>query len=300
MRRTTSSSRASGGSTATTGRPVPTTTTAVPATTTTTDQPGWTPVSIADGSVAVDEQTFTEADGHVVTVYRFRAGRVHYNLHVGSTDPPTGTAAIGPDNGAAIGPAEAPILVAAFNGGFESSTGAGGFEVAGTTLVPLVAGDASLVIDTNGAAHVGVWGQGLPAGGEPVASVRQNLAPLVVGGAASPQIADIAAWGATLGGGSVVARSALGEDAAGDLLYAASMQAVPSDLANALIDCGVVDAMQLDINPEWVQLAFAAVPGGPLSAGVPGQNRPADQYQAGWTRDFVTVLAGGPAPATKG
>jgi hypothetical protein len=24
---------------------------------------------------------------------------------------------------------------------------------------------------------------------------------------------------------------------------------------------------------------------------IPGQNRPADQYQVGWNRDFVTVLA---------
>jgi hypothetical protein len=28
-----------------------------------------------------------------------------------------------------------------------------------------------------------------------------------------------------------------------------------------------------------------------LVAGIPGQNRPGNQYQVGWTRDFVTVLA---------
>ena len=57
-------------------------------------------------------------------------------------------------------------------------------------------------------------------------------------------------------------------------------------------------AMELDINPYTVQLDTARRPGGPLTAAVPGQNRPADQYLAGWTRDFITVLAppAGPQP----
>jgi hypothetical protein len=83
----------------------------------------------------------------------------------------------------------------------------------------------------------------------------------------------------------------LGEDAAGNLIYVASMDALPSDLADTLVAVGAVTAMELDINPEWVQLDLASSPGGPLITGVPGQNRPANQYQLGWTRDFVTVLA---------
>jgi hypothetical protein len=49
--------------------------------------------------------------------------------------------------------------------------------------------------------------------------------------------------------------------------------------------------MELDINPAWVQLDVARKPGGSLRAGVYGQNRPADQFLYGWTRDFVAVLA---------
>jgi hypothetical protein len=49
--------------------------------------------------------------------------------------------------------------------------------------------------------------------------------------------------------------------------------------------------MELDINPEWVQLATARNPGGSLAAAIPGQLRPATQYLTGWTRDFITVLA---------
>ena len=69
------------------------------------------------------------------------------------------------------------------------------------------------------------------------------------------------------------------------------MSAVPADLASALARRGARIAMELDINPEWVQMDAASKPGAPLRAEVPGQYRPADQYLVGWTRDFFTVLA---------
>ncbi len=263
-------------------------------TTTTTEQPGWTPVSTVGGAIAIDSQSVAEPTGHVVTVFRFRAGRTRFALHLGSSDPPRGNASVSPDQGPVIGPDEAPVLLAAFNGGFETSAGAGGFELSGQVLRPLIPGYASLVIDADGTGHVGVWGQGLPAPGEQVASVRQNLTPLVADGQPAPSAGDIAPWGATLGGGAAVARSSVAEDSAGNLLYAASMNALPIDLADALISAGAATGMELDINPEWVQLASAPVPGGTLAPGIPGQRRPGDQYQVGWSRDFVTVVAATP------
>ena len=187
-------------------RSVPSTT--VPATsTTTTEQPGWTPVSTVGTAIAVDSRSVTEPTGHVVTIFRFRAGHTQFGLHVGGADPPRGSATVGANDGSSIGPTEAPTLLAAFNGGFKAGAGAGGFELSGQILVPLLAGYGSLVIDADGQAHVGIWGQGLPAAGEQVASVRQNLPPLVTGGRPAQNIADIAAWGSTLGGGATVARS---------------------------------------------------------------------------------------------
>ena len=124
-----------------------------------------------------------------------------------------------------------------------------------------------------------------------MASVRQNLQLLVKDAVLNPHVNDLAAWGSTLGGVSAPARSALGEDASGNLLFAASMRALPADLGIALLHVGAVRAMELDINPEWVQLESAPHPGGTLVAGVPNQRRPGNQYSTGWTRDFVTVLA---------
>src|SRR5580700_7320885 len=229
------------------------------------------------------------ADGSVVTVATF-GGPVHYVLHNGSGDP--GSAAAGLVRaGPAVGRAERRRLLAAFNGGFKLSAGAGGYEQERHVISPLLRGLASLVIDRSGRATIGVWGHGVPAPGEAVYSVRQNLTPLVLHGKPTAAAADWGLWGATLGGGEYVARSALGQDARGDLIYAASMSATPADLAVALARHGARIAMELDINPEWAQLDVARRPGGSLRAAVPGQDRPAGQYLAGWTRDFIAVLA---------
>jgi hypothetical protein len=274
----------------------PTTTTTVPPTTTTTlepPQPGWTPLTRVGPKIVIEQETFTGSAGGQVTVFRIRGGRASFRLHVGSSDPPVGSAPISAGSGPTIAADEVPLLVAAFNGGFNSSTGVGGFEVDSQVLVPLVAGMASLVIDADGSARVGVWGSTVPVAGEQVVSVRQNLPPLVSGGQPSANIGDVPAWGATLGGGTTVARSAVGEDAQGNLLYAGGESLQPADLSGAMVDSGAVTAMELDINPEWVQFDWAASPGAPFNAGVPGQNRPATQYQSGWTRDFITALATG-------
>ena len=229
------------------------------------------------------------AGGALVTVATF-LGPVRYALHNGSADP--GPAASGRVRaGPAVTGSERSQLLAAFNGGFKLSAGAGGYMQEGHVISPLRRGLASLVIDRSGKARVGVWGRGLPVPGEAVYSVRQDLRPLVLNGRPTAASANWALWGATLGGGAYVARSAIGQDAAGDLIYAGSMSAVPADLAAALARHGARIAMELDINPEWVQLDTAKRPGGALTAEIPGQYRPSGQYLAGWARDFFTVLA---------
>jgi hypothetical protein len=226
-------------------------------------------------------------DGALVTVATF-LGPVRYVLHDGSGDPgPVARLRAGP----AVTGTERSRLLAAFNGGFKLAAGAGGYMQEGRVISPLRPGLASLVIDRSGQARIGVWGRGVPAPGEDVYSVRQNLPPLVLHGRPTAGAADWGLWGATLGGGAYVARSAVGQDAVGDLIFAASMSAVPADLASVLASHGARIAMELDINPAWVQLDVARRPGGPLTAEIPGQNRPADQYLVGWSRDFFAVLA---------
>ena len=251
----------------------------------------WTVVSSDYAGVAVETQSVTAPSGRPVTLLRFDAGHVVFDIHVGSTDPPADLATIRADRGPALAADELGTLVAAFNGGFKMNAHQGGVEVDGQVVAPLVPGEASLVIDADGAAHIGVWGQDLPTPGEQVESVRQNQPPLIEHGVIAPTASVPADWGLTIGGAEAVPRSAAGEDARGDIIYAAGMDLVPADLASVLQGAGALEAMQLDINPEWVQAVTAAAPGTPLSTAIPGQNRPAGQYVAGWSRDFFAVLA---------
>jgi len=252
------------------------------------DPPATTRV-IPQGPPRITVSRIRTADGSVVTVAVF-SGQVQYVLHNGSEDPGPAYAAL-VRAGPAVSGTERRHLLAAFNGGFLLRSRAGGYEQEGHVFRALRHGLASLVIDRTGQATIGVWGVDVPAPGETVYSVRQNLWLLLDHGQPTNQAARWWRWGGTIGHVEYVARSALGQDASGDLLYAASMSATPQDLAVALARSGARIAMELDINQEWVQLAVARVPGGSLADAVPGQVRPAGQYLTGWTRDFIAVLA---------
>jgi hypothetical protein len=224
-------------------------------------------------------------DGSLVTVATF-SGPVRYALYDGSEDPYIPYREVH-DQSAVTG-ANRSRLLAAFNGGFKMNAYSGGYEQEDHVISALRYGFASLTINRAGQARIGVWGHGFPDGD--VYSVRQNLQALVLDGKPTAAAYEWGLWGATLGGGEYVARSALGQNAAGDIMYAGSMSASPYDLARALSRAGARTGMELDINPAWVQLDVAREPGGKLRAEVAGQYRPADQYLDGWTRDFIAVL----------
>jgi hypothetical protein len=226
-------------------------------------------------------------------------GGVRFVLYCGTADP--GPLCRGKVSaGQKVGSGERGLLLAAFNGGFKLSAGAGGYEQEGKILAPLRRGLASLVIYSSGAASIGIWGHSVPQPGQQVFSVRQNLVPLVIRGRpTAASSGNWGYWGGTVTGVDDTARSALGENARGQLLYVASMSATPPDLAAALVRAGAVIGMELDINQEWVQFDYASQPGGPLVKAISDQWQPATQYLTGWTRDFIAVLAdspSGPAP----
>jgi hypothetical protein len=185
-----------------------------------------------------------------------------------------------------------PQMVAAFNSGFRLGTGSGGWYTAGRAALPLQDGYASLVIHADGSATVGQWGRDATLTPD-VVSVRQNLHLLVDGGAPANLGSS---WGATLGGGSNVWRSAVGVDAAGNLIYAAGPALSPASLAQVLVAAGCVRAMELDINPQWVSLStYAPVPlappdqvqGTPLLAGM---NYGPTHWLEPSSRDFIAVF----------
>lgn len=250
-----------------------------------TPGPHWRAVVSVRGQPAV---WVAERDG--ITMLRFNQRVARLVLHAGSVDPGGGPWRYGD----AIVGSERHLLIAAFNSGFKLDTGAGGWRSGNRTAVPITAGRASIVTYRNGFTDIGAWGSGVPSG-QPIASVRQNLYLLVAHGVAASSVGCIeTCWGATVGGVLSVARSALGIDAQGRLIYGAAESITPATLAQGLIDGGVRRAAELDINPDWVAAYLYHHPrhGPPRYVPViPGQYGVYGQFLLPYSRDFFAVLA---------
>jgi hypothetical protein len=250
--------------------------------------PNWAGVATVGGEPAA----WAARQGGV-TLVRFDQQLVHLVLHAGSEEPAEG----GWHYGSEIGPNEAEHVVAGFNGGFKLSSGSASFMADGRVAVPLTSGLGSIVTYRDRSTQIGAWREGVPTPGHGgLESVLQNLHLLVAHGrpAATVSACAIECWGATLGGGTDVARSALGITGSGELVWGAGERLSPAELADALVSAGVQSAVELDINPEWVagylyrhgSRRAVAVPVLPEQPGIPGQ------LLAPYSRDFFTVLAG--------
>jgi hypothetical protein len=239
---------------------------------------GQTAVSIAHLPSGVDLLSF---DQRVVSLH----------LHSGTID----AGATGWRYGPAITGSELTRVVAAFNGGFRLDLGSGGFESYGRVGAPLRAGLGSIVTYKNGTTDIGSWDGQVPAAGQQVASVRQNLTLLINHGQSASSLGCITCWGATIGGEAAPARAALGITADGRLIWAAGENLTPAALADVLLGAHVVRAVELDINPDWVAAFFYkhhSVHGRPLPLPVlAGQTTIPGDYLVPWSRDFFTVVA---------
>jgi hypothetical protein len=207
-------------------------------------------------------------------------------------------------------PLSAPItgaasttLVDAFNSGFRMDAARGGYYINGETVAPLRNGAASMVFTKEGRLQIGKWGRDY-AMGPKVYAVRQNLDLIVDGGHVVRGLnsSDNIVWGATLGGGAFVWRSGVGVTANGAIVYAAGPALSITSLAQVLAAAGAVRAMELDINPDWVQFSAYAAKDGAVIGGSLGTSlldgtngtaamagTPSRYFTTWWARDFVTM-----------
>lgn len=179
-------------------------------------------------------------------------------------------------------------LVAAFDGGFQYRDGAYGMIVGGTTYLPLKNDLATLVGYTDGRLKlIDYQGQDL---GQGVAFVRQNCPMLVQGGEiASNNEANKKLWGRTLTSGIFTWRSGLGINKDGNLIFAVGNNLTPETLAVALKAGGAVNAMQLDINPNWVRFnIFDTLGSGAYKSStlIKEIKDGSQQYLHGYSKDF--------------
>ena len=185
-------------------------------------------------------------------------------------------------------------LVAAFEGGFQFQVAGGGFYQNGVTAIALRNGAASMVQYQNGTIDIGSWGTEVNLTPQ-VYAVRQNLTLLVDNGQITPQtnVNPLVTWGYSLGNLVSTWRSGVGVTSHGNLVWVGGPGLSPYMLAKVLIWAGAVRAMQLDINPDWVNFAgYRYQPG----VGAVGQNLspamyfPASHYLSPFWRDFVAVF----------
>ncbi|RLB64973.1 MAG: hypothetical protein DRI90_03275 [Deltaproteobacteria bacterium] len=154
------------------------------------------------------------------------------------------------------------VLLAAFNGGFRAVHGRWGLGIGDVTLIaPRKLGctigrrrDGALVIDhwedLSNTDQLLWWRQGPPC------MLRGGKRH---GGLWDP---DARGWGAAIGGDTVIRRSALGLNAARDVLYVAVSNFTTAQvLADGLSHIGAEDVVQLDVN--WSYPKFILFPRDP-------------------------------------
>jgi hypothetical protein len=213
--------------------------------------------------------------------------RTSLALYPGRYEPPSATG-----NAAEVPPSLRSSLLATFNSAFKlEDSGGAGFVANGHVYAPLKDGPATLIAYRNGTVDIRTWTGG-PDPGPDVIVARQNLPLILEGGHLNPDLSNDSLWGATLGNAVRVARSAVGIDAHGNLLYAGANDQTAQSMAQVLQRAGAVRAMELDINYEWVSFNFYGTFGaGQPTKLLPTMNRSATRYLTPDDRDFFAVYA---------
>lgn len=198
-------------------------------------------------------------------------------------------------------PSDRAGLVAAFNSGFRlNGESRGGWCLGGTCSAPLRAGAASFVVRTDGTAAIGAWGRDLGPG-PGVYAVRQNLDLLVDHGQipASVDAGSGSVWGNTLHSYTYAWRSGVGTTRDGAVVYAMGINMTTRTLGEVLRRAGAVQAMELDINPDWTHLDYftRAADGSTIAHALDPAQQQGPRYYLGDDgpsfRDFFAVYARG-------
>lgn len=251
----------------------------------------WHTVVTSGGRPAVEVASLRPDDQHtsfVAAVMRIDPALVRGQLHPGTRDPGgswrTPTHLIG---------ADFANIAAVFNGGFRlNDPSHNGYYSEGRTVAALVAGKASLVLYQDGHADVGAWGREVRMAPE-VASVRQNLLPLVDDAEVNPTCATGGSkeWGSTVGQAAFIHRSGFGVTASGEEVYVGGPSLSVCTLGRILVAAGVVRGMELDINPNWVSGAYFHDRAGAAPSGFrlfPGERVSAEHYLVASSRDWYS------------
>ncbi len=268
------------------------------------DEGIWTPyIYDASGRVAA-YRTFLQPDRerpYVVTaivVFNLNVTRLGY---VPGTVEPASTAKLFRSGAIPDEDRKPGVLLAAFNGGFQTRHGNFGVMHDSVVLVPPRPDIATFVLYHDGRLSIAPWDVKLYDTKE-VRTWRQNGAILIQNNEINPESTDknklLANWGGNVNdvvGVEVVTwRSGIGLSANKQFLYyAAGPSLTVHTLANVFKTIGAKDAMQLDINPYWVQFISVSAVNNQLKANplLPEMSGYLERYLGSYTGDFFYVVS---------
>jgi len=198
------------------------------------------------------------------------------------------------------------VLLAAFNGGFQTRHGNFGVMHDTVVLVPPRPSIATLAIYHDGRLGIAPWDAKLYDNKE-VRTWRQNGAMLIYNNEINPESTDknklLDNWGGNVtnvvGEEVVTWRSGIGLSANKQFLYyVAGPSLTVNTLANVFKTVGAKDAMQLDINPYWVQFVSVSDVKHQLKATtlLPEMSGYSERYLGAYTGDYFYVVSHNPQP----
>ena len=183
-------------------------------------------------------------------------------------------------------------LLGAFNGGFQAEHGQFGAMQDGAVALPPRSGFGTIAIYKDGHVAIGAWGTDIQPSDD-IESWRQNGPLVITGGEVNPDVkaGDPQVWGFVYGGGVAAWRSAVGISKDGRTLYfVVGPSLTVQSLAAAMLQVGIWQGFQLDINHAWTRFDKVVVKNGKLTAqpildGIAQDNR----LIQGYKRDFFYV-----------
>lgn len=150
-----------------------------------------------------------------------------------------------------------PRLLAAFNGGWKTEHGHYGMGVGGLTLIPPRKTSCTVARTRDGRVRIASW-DALADSKDDLAWWRQTPRCMYENGTMHALLnqQETAAWGATVDGDTIIRRSAIGIDAAGETLFVSiTNHTTARALADAMHFAGASTVAQLDVNwsfPKFV------------------------------------------------
>jgi hypothetical protein len=141
-------------------------------------------------------------------------------------------------------------LVAAFNGGWKTDHGQYGMEVDGVLLVPPKERACTVAVYDDGSLRIGTW-TALSSDRAQMRSWRQTPPCLYENGSRHAGLlgAEAWAWGAAVGGETIIRRSAVGLDERRGILFVGISNATKAAaIAEGMHHAGAFDVAELDVN----------------------------------------------------